>query len=63
MGSMETWEQLLLGAFALLIIFWFRPGIKAAMEQSKQAEEKDWKGALIPLAVVVLFVILLIAMA
>mgnify|MGYP000013503981 FL=1 len=59
---METWEQLLVGAFAILLIFLFRPGIKAALEQSRQAE-KDWKGALIPIGMVVLFVILLIAMA
>jgi hypothetical protein len=59
----ETWEQLLLGALAIGLIFWFRPGIKAAMEQSRQAEEKDWKGALLPIGAVVLFVILLIALA
>ena len=59
---METWEQILLGAFAILLIFWFRPGIKAALEQSRQAE-KDWKGALIPIGAVVLFIVLLIALA
>ncbi len=59
---METWEQILLGALAILLFFWFRPGIKAAMEQSRQSE-KDWKGALIPIGAVVLFVILLIALA
>ncbi len=59
---METWEQILLGAFAILLIFWFRPGIKAALEQSRQAE-KDWKGALIPIGAVVLFVVILIALA
>ncbi len=60
---METWEQLLLGAFAILLIFFFRPGIKAALERSRQVEEKDWKGALLPIGAVVLFVILLIALA
>ena len=59
---METWEQILVGAFAILLIFLFRPGIKRALEQSREAE-KDWKGALIPIAAVVLFVILLIALA
>jgi hypothetical protein len=59
---MELWEQLILGAFALLLIFWFRPGIKATMERSKQAE-KDWAGALLPIGLVVLFVVLLIAAA
>lgn len=59
---METWEQLLLGAMAVLIFFLFRPGIKAAMERSRDAE-KDWQGALLPIGAVVLFVILLIALA
>jgi len=59
---MEIWEQILLGGLAVLLIFLFRPGIKAALERSRQAEQ-DWKGALIPIGLVVLFVILLIAMA
>ena len=59
---MQIWEQILLGAFAVLLIFLFRPGIKAAMERSKHAE-KDWKGALVPIGLVVLFVVLLIAVA
>ena len=52
-------EKILVGAIAVLVLLWFRPGIKASLEQSRQAE-KDWKGALIPLAIVVLFVLLLI---
>jgi hypothetical protein len=58
---MALWEQILLGGLAVLLIFLFRPGIKAALERSRQAE-KDWKGALIPIGLVALFVILLIAM-
>jgi hypothetical protein len=58
----ELWEQILLGGLAILIIFLFRPGIKAALERSREAE-KDWKGALIPIGLVVVFVVLLIAMA
>lgn len=52
---------ILAGLIAVLVIFWFRPGIKATLEQSRQAP-KDWPSALIPLALVVLFVILLIAL-
>lgn len=59
---METWEQILLGVLALLLILWFRPGIKAAFEQSRQAEQKDWKSVVIPIIFVVLFVILLVSM-
>jgi hypothetical protein len=61
MESLSTWENLLLGALALLMIFWMKPGIKAAMEKSKTAKS-DWPGLLIPLVLVVLFVLFLIAM-
>lgn len=54
-------EAILAGLIAVLVIFWFRPGIKATLEQSRQAP-KDWPSALIPLALVALFVILLIAL-
>ncbi len=56
--NMALWEQLALGALALLVIFWFRPGIKAALKQSEEAE-KDWAGILLPIAAVILFVIFL----
>ena len=57
---MELWEQIALGALALLVLFLFRPGIKATIERSKNAEEKHW-GTLALLAVVLIaFVMLLI---
>jgi hypothetical protein len=59
---MELWEKILLGVLALLLILWFRPGLKAALQQSRQAEHKDWRGVLIPIGIVVLFVLLLISM-
>ena len=49
-----------LGAIALIVIFLFVPGIKKIQEDSQKAE-KDWKGVLLPIGAVVLFVILLIA--
>ena len=60
MESLSTWENVLLGAVALLVIFWMQPGIKAALEKSKTAKS-DWPSSLIPLVVVVLFVIFLIS--
>ena len=58
---MELWEQLVLGALAVLVIFLFRPGIKATIERSRNAEEKHW-GTIVLLAVVLIaFVILLIS--
>jgi hypothetical protein len=59
---MALWEQILLGVLALLVLFWVRPGVRAALEKSRDAEDKDWRGALLPVAVVVLFVLLLIGM-
>jgi hypothetical protein len=61
MESLLTWENLLMGAVAILVIFWMSPGIKAALEKSKTAKS-DWPGLLIPLVLVVLFVLFLISM-
>ena len=58
---MAIWEQVLIGVFALLLVFLFRPGIKTMLEESRVAEHKDWKGVLVPIGIVVLFVMLLIA--
>lgn len=58
----SIWPVLLFGAAALLVIFIFRPGLKAAFQQSKEAENKDWMGVLVPIVVVILFVFLLISL-
>ncbi len=63
MGGPDLLEMLLLGGLALVLVFWFGPGIKQAVEESRRAENPDWRGALIPLGLVVLFVILLIYLA
>jgi hypothetical protein len=60
MEKMAGWEMLLLGAIALLVLLWVGPGIKPLMEQSRQAENRDWAGLLIPIVVVILFVLFLI---
>jgi len=61
MDPMATWEKLLLGVLAVALIFLFRPGLKAAMQRSREAE-KDWPAVLVPLALVVLVVLLLISL-
>ncbi|WGS86297.1 MULTISPECIES: hypothetical protein [Methylomonas] len=58
---LSTWENLLIGALALLILFWMQPGIKAALARSRQAPS-DWGGLIVPLVMVVMFVLFLIAM-
>jgi hypothetical protein len=60
---MAIWEQVLLGVAAFIIVFLFWPGAKAAMERSKTVANPDWKGALIPLGLVVLFVVLLVVIS
>jgi len=45
----------------LLLFFWFKPGIRATLEQSRHAE-KHWGALLIPLGFVVLFIVFLIMM-
>ena len=60
---MELWEQLLLGALGVGVFFLFRPGIKSAMEESNNVENKDWQSVLVPIGLVVGFVLLLILLA
>ena len=60
---MQLWEQILLGIAALVLVFVFWPGVKVAMEKSRRAQNKDWKGVLVPVALVVLFIIVLIMIA
>ena len=59
---MSTWEMVLLGALALVVLLWFGPGAKTMLEQSRKAQERDWRGVLIPLVLVVPFVFQLISM-
>ena len=60
--EMAMWEQIALGAIVLLLLFWYVPGIKATFKHSREAES-DWTGFLKPIAVVIMFIILLIIMA
>lgn len=57
----STWENLILGALALLLLLWMTPGVKAAVARSQQIPP-DWPSVLLPLALVAMFVLFLIAM-
>lgn len=63
MEQPSVWESVLIGVLVLLVLLWFRPGFKQAMRQSREAENKDWRGVLLPIGAVILFVILVIMMA
>jgi NADH:ubiquinone oxidoreductase subunit 6 (subunit J) len=62
MEEMSTLEMVLVGAIVVLVLFWVGPGIKPMLEQSRQAENPDWAGLLVPIIAVILFVILLVSM-
>jgi hypothetical protein len=60
--TIETWEMVLTGIAAMLLVLWLRPGIRNAIERSRQATEQDWGAMLLPLGLVILFVVLLLAL-
>jgi uncharacterized membrane protein YidH (DUF202 family) len=60
---MAIWEQVLLGIGAAALLFFFWPSARAAMERSREAQERDWMAVLVPLALVVALVVLLVAVA
>jgi len=57
---MDTWEKIVIGIFVVVLLFWLLPGTRQMIENSKDAP-KDWKGLLIPIAAVVLFIMFLIS--
>lgn len=57
---MSLWEQILIGVLGILVLLWVFPGIKPMMERSEKAP-KDWKGFLLPITLVILFVLFLIS--
>lgn len=62
MEEPSLWTKILLGIAALLMLFWFLPGARAALARSRQAAQRDWRGVLLPLGAVVLFVLFLISL-
>jgi uncharacterized membrane protein YhiD involved in acid resistance len=62
MNQMPVWEQALIAVVTVLVMLWVRPELKVALEQSRQAQHKDWQSLLLPLGLVILFVLLLIAL-
>ncbi len=60
METMGLWEKLLLGVLVLLVLLWFRPGLKKMFNERREASREEWMSALIPIALVAGFVILLI---
>ena len=59
MESIALWEKLLLGALLVLVLLWFRPGIKKAFSERRDASRAEWMSVLVPIALVAGFVVLL----
>ena len=59
---MEFWQQLLLGALAVGALWLFLPSAKRAMRDAPSGSSSDWMSLLLPIAAVVAFVLLLIAL-
>jgi hypothetical protein len=62
MDPLATWEKILLGLFAVVLVVWMGPGLKSAFQRSEAQQEKDWKAVIVPLLLVLLFVLLLISL-
>ncbi len=60
MGDVATWEKVIVAILVIGLLIWLYPSLKQSMVESKEAE-KDWKGILIPLGMVVVFVAFLLA--
>lgn len=61
--AVPIWMQVAMGALALLALFYFGPKAGAAVRNSPKGSARDWLGVLLPIGGVVLFVIILIALA
>ncbi len=59
---MAMWEKILYAIVLLAMIVMFYPRMRAAMERSKQAQEKHWGTVLLLAAALVGFVIVLISL-
>lgn len=57
---MEFWQQLLAVALGVMVLFMVAPGIKGAMQRSKEAEEKHWGTAILLAIVIIAFIMLMI---
>jgi cobalamin synthase len=62
-GDLPVWAQIMTGLAILALLFFFGPSAYRAAKDSPKGSAGDWLGLLIPIGGVVLFIILLIALA
>jgi len=58
---MPTWQMVLVGLLSIGVVIWFLPGIRHAFATRRKASAAEWMSVFWPLALVVLFVLLLIS--
>jgi di/tricarboxylate transporter len=63
MEAMGLWEKILLGVLVLLVLLWFRPGLKKMFSERREASREEWMSVLIPIALVAGFVVLLLVLS
>jgi hypothetical protein len=56
------WLQIASAAFLIAMFFMILPAAKRMVKESPKGTGSDWMGFVIPMAVVILFIILLIAL-
>jgi len=59
--AVQPWEALLGAGLAVVLVVWWWPRMRRGMADAPRADAAMWRGALLPLAAVVAFVVLLIA--
>ncbi len=62
-GDLPLWGQILTGVGILALLFFFGPSAYRAAKESPKGTAKDWLGLALPIGGVVLFIIVLIALA
>lgn len=59
---MDLWMKIAWAAMLVMLLVFLYPRAKHWLEHGPKAEKGDWRSALLPLALVVGFVVLLVAM-
>jgi hypothetical protein len=58
----NIWLQIASAALVVMLLVFLYPAAKHWLKHGPRAQEGDWQAAVIPLALVVLFVVLLVMM-
>lgn len=62
-GNLPLWAQIITGLAMLAMLFYFGPAAYHAAKHSPKGTAKDWMGLALPIGGVILFIIVLIALA